>query len=84
MFADPDRAALSDAGLEIGVEVEIESETGTEGELLNLIKGEVTAIEFEYDSRGGRAIVRGYDKSHRLAAGRKTATYQQMSYSDIA
>ena len=84
VFADPDRIALADAGLEIGVEVEVEAETGTEGELLNLIKGEVTAIEFEYDSRGGRAIVRGYDKSHRLAAGRKTATFLQMSYSDIA
>src|SRR5690606_24847009 len=35
VFADPDRVALSDAGLEIGVEVEIEAETGTEGELLN-------------------------------------------------
>lgn len=84
VFADPDRTALKDAGLEIGSEVEIEAETGTEGELLPLIKAEVTSIEFEYDSRGGRAIVRGYDKSHRLAAGRKTTTFQQMSYSDIA
>jgi phage protein D len=84
VFADPDRTALKDAGLEIGSEVEIEAETGADGELLALIKGEVTAIEFEYDSRGGRAVVRGYDKSHRLAAGRKTATYQQVSYSDVA
>jgi phage protein D/phage baseplate assembly protein gpV len=84
VFADPDRKALKDAGLEIGSEVEVEAETGTEGELLSLIKGEVTAIEFEYDSRGGRAVVRGYDMSHRLSAGRKTATFQGMSYSDIA
>ena len=49
-----------------------------------LIKGEVTSIEADYDSLGTRAVVRGYDKSHRLAAGRKTATFQNVKYSDIA
>ena len=49
-----------------------------------LITGEVTSIEAEYDTLGTRAVVRGYDKSHRLAAGRKTATFQNANYSDIA
>ena len=84
VFEDPTRTVLADARLEIGTDVEIDGQTGGDGELVNLIKGEVTSIEFEYDARGGRAIVRGYDKSHRLAAGRKTATFQQVTYSDIA
>lgn len=84
VFEDPTRTVLADARLEIGTAVEIDGQTGGDGELVNLIKAEVTAIEFEYDARGGRAIVRGYDKSHRLAAGRKTATFQQVTYSDIA
>ena len=33
---------------------------------------EVTSIETEYGSHGTLAVVRGYDRSHRLAAGRKT------------
>jgi hypothetical protein len=49
-----------------------------------LIKGEITSIEADYDTLGARAIVRGYDKSHRLAAGRVTKTYENVKLSDIA
>jgi uncharacterized protein involved in type VI secretion and phage assembly len=44
----------------------------------------VTSIEADYDTLGTRAVVRGYDKSHRLAAGRKTKTFLNVKYSDIA
>ena len=46
--------------------------------------GEVTAIEAEYDALGARAIVRGYDHSHRLHRGRRTETYRNVKDSDIA
>ena len=49
-----------------------------------LIDGEVTSIEVEYSTVGSRAIVRGYDLSHRLTAGRKSKTFQGSTYSDIA
>ncbi len=49
-----------------------------------LITGEVTSIETEYDALGTRAVARGFDRSHRLAAGRKTATFQNVKYSDVA
>src|SRR5215471_15413749 len=49
-----------------------------------LIQGEVTGLEAEYDSVGSRAIVRGYDGSHRLHRGRVTQTYQNVKDSDIA
>ena len=37
-----------------------------------LIDAEVTSIETEYGAHGTLAVVRGYDRSHRLAAGRKS------------
>jgi phage protein D/phage baseplate assembly protein gpV len=50
-----------------------------------LVSGEVTAIEGVY--REGRApllVVRGYDHAHRLSRGRKSATFQNVKYSDVA
>ena len=83
-FRDPGRDILGKAGLEIGKTVKI-STVGLSGDAPeSLITGEVTSIEAEYDSLGARAVVRGYDRSHRLAAGRKTATFQNAKYSDIA
>ena len=84
VFRDPDRDILGKAGLEIGKKVKISTASTTGDEPEPLITGEVTSIEAEYDTLGTRAVVRGYDKSHRLAAGRKTATYQNVKYSDIA
>jgi uncharacterized protein involved in type VI secretion and phage assembly len=84
VFDDPGRTVLADAGLEIGKIVEISTSSRQSSEVVPLIKGEVTSIETEFDALGARAVVRGYDKSHRLAAGRKTATFQGVTYSDIA
>jgi phage protein D len=49
-----------------------------------LISGEVTALEAEYVPGGSRAVVRGYDASHRLHNGRETQTYRNVKDSDIA
>ena len=84
VFRDPDRDVLGRAGLEIGKKVRISTSSLGADSPEPLISGEVTSVETEYDSLGTRAVVRGYDRSHRLSAGRKTATYQQVKYSDIA
>ena len=84
VFRDPERDVLSRAGLEIGKAVVISGASATDPSPAVLIKGEVTSVEADYDRLGLRAVVRGYDKSHRLAAGRKTATYQNVKLSDIA
>ncbi|MEW6223630.1 MAG: VgrG-related protein [Chloroflexota bacterium] len=84
VFRDPTRDVLSRAGIEIGKKVSISTASLRSDSPETLIVGEVTSVEADYDSLGTRAVVRGYDKSHRLAAGRKTATYQQVKYSDIA
>jgi phage protein D len=50
-----------------------------------LIDGEITALEPRYNEDGTAVlVVRGYDKSHRLHRGRKTAVYQMMMDNAIA
>src|SRR3954454_21108459 len=83
-FRDHGRDILTKAGLEIGKSVEISSTSQSDDSQAVLIKGEITSIEADYDTLGTRAIVRGYDKSHRLAAGRATKTYENVKLSDIA
>ncbi|PJF46921.1 MAG: hypothetical protein D6709_07670 [Chloroflexi bacterium] len=49
-----------------------------------LITGEITAVEAQFQSDGSALlVVRGYDRSHRLHRGRKTAAYQMMTDSAI-
>jgi len=84
VFHDPDRDILDRAQLAIGKRVKISTGALTAEAAAALIDGEVTSIEVEYGSFGSRAIVRGYDLSHRLTAGRKSKTYQGSTYSDIA
>ena len=84
VFRDPDRDILGKAKLEIGKAIEIAATSQSDDAEATLIKGEVTSVEADYDTLGARAIVRGYDKSHRLAAGRKTKTYENVKLSDIA
>jgi uncharacterized protein involved in type VI secretion and phage assembly len=84
VFRDPERDVLDRAKCQIGKPVKI-STSGLRGTVPEvLIAGEITSIEAEYDSLGTRAVVRGYDRSHRLAAGRHTRTYQGMSVAEIA
>src|SRR4051794_16520619 len=72
VFRDRDRDVLGKAGMDIGKAVEISATSQSDDAEAVLIKGEITSIEAEYDTLGARAIVRGYDKSHRLTAGRKS------------
>jgi phage protein D len=84
IFRDPERDVLEQAGLEIGKRIVISTASLNSDSPDKLIDGEVTAIEADYDSMGSRAVVRGYDLSHRLTAGRKTQTFQNVKFSDIA
>jgi phage protein D len=49
-----------------------------------VFKGEITSLEPEFTQEGFLLTIRGYDPSHRLHRARKTATYQDMSASQIA
>lgn len=67
----------------IGASVDIEMGYGER--LEQLIWGEVTGLEPEYNAEENPTItVRGYDKSHRLMRGRKTRSFKNMTDSAIA
>jgi len=84
VFRDPARDILGRAGLEVGVKVVISTKSLRADASEELLSGEVTGIEADYDSLGSRAVAHGYDLSHRLTSGRKTKTFQNVKYSDIA
>lgn len=81
---DPDRSAIEQGKFQIGspVEISLLSDAAPGGE--KLFTGEVTALEAEFDPEGTMTLVRGFDKSHRLHRGRRTESYLNMTYSDIA
>lgn len=83
-FRDIDRTILTQAGITIGSRVVVSGSALGEQAAKPLITGEVTAIEAEYDALGGRAVVRGYDPSHRFHRGRHTETWRNVTDSDIA
>lgn len=83
-FVDKDKDVIGRARARIGAKVEIQSAPLDEPGAYLLIKGEVTALEGDYDVTGARAIIRGYDLSHRLHRGRHTETYVNQTDSDIA
>jgi phage protein D len=82
-FRDVGSQVVRQARLQIASKVRI-SAPGASGGSELLIDGEVTALEAEYDAGGSRALVRGYDASHRLHRGRVTQSYQNVKDSDIA
>lgn len=87
MFAitllDPERDVLDRSGLRVGAEVEISTIAQVEHDEKYLVKGEVVAVECEYDPVGARIVVRGYAQSHRLHRGRHTRTFLNVTDSEI-
>lgn len=83
-FRDVERTVVADARLKIGSKVTVKATDVGGNAQESLIVGEVTALEAEYTEGGSRAIVRGYDPSHRLHRGRHTRTFAGMTDSDIA
>ncbi|MFN8507095.1 MAG: VgrG-related protein [Dehalococcoidia bacterium] len=85
---DANLAYANDAQFAIGKAVQITfatrshlGSTLTSGELIN---GEITSIEPMVPYRGtSTLVIRGYDKTHRLHRGKKTAVFQEVSDSDL-
>jgi uncharacterized protein involved in type VI secretion and phage assembly len=82
-FRDPQHNIVSKARLKVGSEITIESGAPGAEKPDELMFGEVTSIETDYDRLGSRAVVRGYDAFHRLSAGTKSRTFTNVTYSDI-
>ncbi|MDN5804849.1 MAG: VgrG-related protein, partial [Microlunatus sp.] len=83
-FRDPNRLVLTKLSAKIGSQVKISVQVASAAQPQALIHGEITALEAEYDTGGTFTVIRGYDQTHRLFRGRRTAGYQQMTASDIA
>ena len=82
-FRDAGRTVLSKSGLKVGSVVTLAVMTADGQAPEQLIKGEVTALEAEFDAAGTFTIVRGYDHAHRLFRGTRTETYTQVTASDV-
>ncbi|MFB8212062.1 VgrG-related protein [Streptomyces sp. NPDC056010] len=82
-FRDPDRVLLEQTGLKIGSEARLLARAGGGTAPKPLLEGAVTALEVELDETGTFTVVRGLDASHRLLRGRRVASYQNMTLSDI-
>ncbi|WP_042415247.1 phage baseplate assembly protein V [Streptacidiphilus anmyonensis] len=81
VFEDLTGAALDDAGLDLGVGIEV---WAGPGERERLIVGEITAIEGHYQGTVGRTVVRGYDRCHRLQRARRARSFDNVTDADIA
>lgn len=83
VFRDPQRLVLDKAGIAIGAAVRIAAVSEANPGGTDLVAGEVTALEAEYDPQGTRTIVRGLDHAHRLFRGRATKGYENADYGEI-
>ena len=81
---DPDMTLLDSKKFDLTKEVEI-SGLPESGSKVKLIKGEITALEPEFqEGRIFILVVRGYDKSHRLFRESKSQAFLNIKDSDLA
>jgi len=80
-FADPKYETFG--SFAIGAEIEVAA--GPQGRTRTIFKGEVTAVEADYDAAPAESslVVRAHDKLHRLHLGRKTRSFLNMKDSDL-
>lgn len=83
VFRDEAHTVLETAGFKVGAKVKIQATMPGGDAPKDLISGEVTSIEAEYDLLGAKAVVRGYDFMHRLSSGRRTKTWTNVTYADV-
>jgi phage protein D len=83
-FLDEEGHVADDAGLKIGVAVEVAGGAPDSTSGKTLITGEVTSIEAICADLHIYTVVRGYEKAHRLQKARHTRTFVNMSDSDVA
>ncbi len=83
-FRDADRIVVAKSKVHVGSAVTIAVKTADGNVSADLISGEVTALEADFDSGGTFTIIRGYDHTHRFFRGLRTETYTQVTASDVA
>lgn len=81
-FRDPGATVLEESGLRIAAEVAIAVATES-GAAQELVRGDVAALEAEYDGDGSRVVARGFDRTHRLTRGARTESYRDVTDADV-
>ncbi|KAF4410876.1 MULTISPECIES: VgrG-related protein [Streptomyces] len=80
-FRDEHRRVLERVGAELGAPVEL---TVVSGSLrTELLTGEITGLETDYEGGGSFSIVRGYDLGHRLTRQQQVVGYENQKASQI-
>jgi phage protein D len=77
------RDVLQRAHVKIGSTIEVSGTRPGDGRLDRLASAEVTTLEHEHTETGSVAVVRGYDRAHRLCRGRRTASYNDVTDGDV-
>ena len=81
-YADPDREFLGTSRLSIGGKVSI-GVRGSQGNVEELVRGEITALEADIHGGGSWTVVRGYDLAHRLQRRRRTKGFVNATYDSV-
>src|SRR5215210_649303 len=81
-FLDREGVVVDEAMIDIGTEITISLGSGPTWS--DLIVGEVTSIEGDFDELVHYTIVRGYEHAHRLQRARRSRTFLDSSDGDIA
>jgi uncharacterized protein involved in type VI secretion and phage assembly len=82
-MADPEGRHVADPPFFIGDEIEIQLGEIEATSPTPVFSGEVVTFEPEFTNTAATISVRAYDKSHRLHRNRRSATFQDMTLSDV-
>jgi phage protein D len=82
-MADPEGRHVSNPPFFIGDEIEIQLGAIAATGPTKVFAGEVLAFEPEFTHASALICVRAYDKSHRMQRSRRSATFQNMTLSDV-
>jgi uncharacterized protein involved in type VI secretion and phage assembly len=82
-MADPEGRHVTDPPFFIGDEIEIMLGDIEASNPSAVFTGEVVTFEPEFTTAAATISVRAYDKSHRLHRNRRSATFQDMTLSDV-
>jgi len=81
---DPDVTLIDDRTFAIGSDAEVLFQAPDTSSATSVFKGQITSLEPDFDEDGAVMAVRGYDRSHLLNGTPRTATYQSVTFGDIA
>jgi phage protein D/phage baseplate assembly protein gpV len=81
-FRDEEGTLVDSIRVEVGSVVDLAVQTN-EATAKAFFHGEVTAIEAEFSYGGTTTTLRGYEKTHRLQAGRTSKVWVNAKYSDV-